>query len=282
MGFSVLTSVYKNDSPAFFKEAMDSLLNQTLLPDEIILVRDGPVPPELQEVVDGYVKDNALFHYIPLQKNGGLGNALNIGLREAKHELVARMDSDDICRPDRFERQIKFYEEHPEVSVCGGQIMEFIHSPAEPVGKRSVPRSNEEIRRFLQSRNPFNHMTVMFKKSEVMKAGSYIELHLVEDYYLWCRMFLQGAVFGNLDEVLVDARIGADMYRRRGGYKYFKSWLALEKFKRQNGITGMIRFLRTIIMRFIVQVLMPNRLRGWVLLQTRRTTPPCAEGEEKR
>ncbi len=270
MSFSVLMSVYKNDDPAFFRQAMDSVLQQTLPPDEIVLVRDGPVPEELQAAVDSYIQDNERFCYIPLEQNGGLGNALNIGLEAAKHELVARMDTDDICELTRFERQMAYMQAHPDTAVCGGQILEFIDDPAAPVGKREVPLEQEGIGQYMKTRNPVNHVTVLFRKSEVLKAGSYIEISRVEDYYLWCRMYLNGAKFVNLDEVLVRVRIGEDMYRRRGGFDYFQSWYTLEKFKHENGMTSTLRFWRTVALRFVLHVLLPNRLRGWLLRKTRR------------
>ena len=125
MKFSVLMSVYKNEKPEYFRAALESVLSQTMMPDEIILIRDGEVPVELQNVIDSFVNGNkTLFTYIPLDKNGGLGNALNIGLKEAKNELVARVDTDDICVPTRFEKQVTFMIAHPDISVCGGQIYE--------------------------------------------------------------------------------------------------------------------------------------------------------------
>ena len=276
MRFSVLMSVYKNERVDYFRAAVDSVLGQTLLPDEIILVRDGPVSDEMQAAIDDYVQKNKLFHYIPLEQNGGLGNALNIGLQAAQNEIVARMDTDDICVEDRFERQMRYFEAHPDVAVCGGQILEFIDSPEELVCKREVPTTHEAIRCFMCTRNSFNHMTVMFRKSAVMAAGNYIDLYFMEDYYLWCRMLLQGAVFGNMEDVLVYARIGKDMFRRRGGYKYFKSWLTLEKFKLRHHMTGRMRYIRTVTMRFVVHVLLPNRVRGWVLKTfSRRQTVNC-------
>ena len=265
MKFSVLMSVYKNETPEHFIQAMDSVLNQTLLPDEIILVRDGLVSEKLQKIINDYVKKIEIFTYIPLKSNGGLGNALNIGLKKAKYDVIARMDTDDICVPNRFELQVKYMETHKDISVCGGQIYEFIDNPKCPTGKREVPTSHKEICEYLKRRNPFNHMTIMFRKDAVINAGSYIELYLVEDYYLWCRMYLKGVKFGNLKQSLVYARTGEDMYRRRGGYKYFQSWKKLETFKVKNHITDRYYYISTLAMRFVVQVLMPNQLRGWVL-----------------
>ena len=263
--FSVLMSVYKNEDPKHFIDSLESILNQTIKPSEIVLVRDGQVPKELQEIIDRYVNTYDFFNYIPLEENSGLGNALNIGLLHTKYDLVARMDTDDIATENRFELQLDYFNQNPDTSICGGQILEFIDNPENIVAKRELPLTHNDICRFLKGRCPFNHMTVMFKKADVLKAGNYQPFLFMEDYYLWCRMYLNGAVFANLNESLVLARVGEDMYRRRGGFNYFKSGYRLEKFKLQNKIVGMFEFLKRVSMRFVIQVLMPNALRGWVL-----------------
>lgn len=264
MKFSVLMSIYKNESITNFKTAMDSILCQTLMPDEIVLVRDGAVPDDLQAVIDEY-KTNPLIKYIPLEKNQGLGKSLAHGLKYAANDIVARMDTDDICEPNRFKIQITYLENHPEVDVLGGQIIEFIQDPNTPRGIRNVPLDDKDIKNYMKRRNPFNHMTVVFRKEKVLAAGSYQDMYLVEDYFLWCRMSLRGCVFANVPEVVVYARTGKDMFKRRGGYKYFKSWKAIEEFKLNNGMTSKWQYLKTVMMRFGVQVLMPSSIRGFVL-----------------
>lgn len=265
MKFSVLMSVYKNETPSNFVTAMNSVLNQTLMPDEIVLMRDGPVPEELQKEIDRFVHTYKCISYYPMKENKGLGNALRIGVRKAKYDYIARMDTDDVALNNRFELQIKFMENHPDISVCGGQTYEFIGDVDNKVGKREVPTTHKGIATFMKHRNALNHMTVMFKKSDVIEAGNYIELHLVEDYYLWCRMLIKGYKFANLPDILVYARTSEDMYQRRGGYRYFKSWKAIEDFKLKKHITNLKDYISTLGMRFVVQVIMPNRLRGYVL-----------------
>lgn len=265
MKFSVLMSVYKNESVSNFREAMDSVLHQTLLPDEIILMRDGPVPQELQKVINEYVNTNSSISYYPLEENQGLGIALSIGVEKAKYDYIGRMDTDDIAVPTRFEIQTKYMEEHPEVDVCGGQIFEFIDNTDNIAGKREVPLEHNGICQFMKRRNSFNHMTVMFKKNAVLQAGNYQDMYLVEDYYLWCRMLNMGFRFGNIDEVLVYARTNLDMYQRRGGFKYFMSWKMIEDYKRKTRITSLRDYLSTLTMRFVVQILIPNKLRGYIL-----------------
>ena len=158
--FSVCTSVYRNDRPEHVRQAFDSLLSQTLPPDEVIVVIDGPVPPELRAVVDTYAGRYPVFRTIVFEENRGLGAAMRVAVEAARYEIVARMDSDDIAVPDRFEKQLAYLEAHPECDVLGGQIAEFIGDAAHVVGKRVVPCEHEEILMWLKGRCPFNHMSV--------------------------------------------------------------------------------------------------------------------------
>ncbi|MBQ8429324.1 MAG: glycosyltransferase [Clostridia bacterium] len=261
MKFSVLMSIYKNESPEYFQRAMESVLTQTLPPDEIVLVRDGEVPQELQTVIDGYTQ-NPIVKYCPLAQNVGLGNALNEGLKQVSHEIVARMDTDDICAPERFEKQIKFLEENPKVVLVGGQITEFIGEESNVLTVREVPCTDAEIRNFIKTRNPFNHQTVTFRKSAVDAVGGYVELHFLEDYYLWCRMCVHGGEFANLPEVLVNVRTGEDLYKRRGGWKYFKNYRRLENYKKKSGIIGGFKRFKNLCLRF-AQSCTPNFVRKW-------------------
>ena len=263
MNYSVLMSVYKRENPEYFRVAMDSILAQTIPPEQIVLVRDGAVPDELQAVIDGYVADNpSLFTYLPLEENGGLGAALRYGLSYCRNELVGRMDTDDICLPDRFEKQLTFMESHPNVDIVGGNISEFMGNPEDIVDYRIVPESHEEIVTYLKSRSPFNHVTVMFKKSAVEKAGSYEAFHLVEDWYLWVRMHLAGAKFANLNDTLVNVRI-FDMANRRGGMKYYRSCTKLLKYMQSNHIIGRGQYIKICAIRFCGYVLLPNKIREW-------------------
>lgn len=264
--FSIITSVYKNDNPAFVRIALDSMLvNQSVKPSEIVLVRDGQVPPELDGLLDEYESRYPdVFNIIRLEQNGGLGNALKLGVENAKYELVARMDSDDICLPDRFEKQLNYMECHPEVDIVGGQMTEFIGDSSNIVGKRIVPLENDAILEFMKSRCALNHVTVMFRKDAVLKSGNYQDWFWNEDYYLWVRMWLNGCKFGNLDSVLVNVRSGADQYARRGGMKYFKSEKGIQKYMLNNHLINGGGYFVNVTKRLIVQVLLPNWLRGWV------------------
>lgn len=263
--FSVAISVYKSDDPKFFDRALFSITEmQTIKPDEIVLVVDGPVCEELNRVIEKYERLYSIFHIIRLEKNGGLGNALKIAVENSKHDLIARMDSDDVSLPTRFEQQLRYFEEHPEVDIVGGDITEFIGDESNIVGKRVVPKSNEEIREYMRRRCAFNHMSVMYKRNAVQGAGGYQDWFCNEDYYLWIRMWLNHAVFANTGSILVNVRVGKEMYQRRGGWKYFKSEAKLQSFMLKKGVIRVPRYLVNVSERLILQVLMPNKVRGWV------------------
>ena len=264
--FSVLISVYKNDKVAFVEAALNSILiNQDLTPNEIVLIIDGPISKDLNELLLSYKsKYSSLFNIIRLSENGGLGNALKIGVENSSNELIARMDSDDISFPDRFSKQIEFFMKNPKVSILGSQMSEFIDNVDNIVGIRNVPLESNEIKRFLKYRCPLNHITVMFKKTDVLKAGNYQDWHYNEDYYLWVRMALKGCEFANLPDTLVSARVGEEMYKRRGGWKYFKSEAKLQEYMWEHKIISLPLLIYNVLGRFVIQVIMPTWLRSYV------------------
>lgn len=262
--YSVLMSVYNKEKPEYLRLSINSILNQTIPPDEIIIVKDGSLTLELDNVLEEYSMFNSTFNVIGYKENRGLGFALNYGLNYCKNELVARMDSDDIARHDRCEKQIKEFEKNSSLEIIGGDIAEFTDSPDNIVAYRKVPISDDEIKEFMKTRCPLNHMTVMFKKSAVIKAGNYQDWFWNEDYYLWIRMMKQGSIFANTGDVLVNVRIDGDMYLRRGGRKYFDSEARLQKYMLKNHIIGYRTYIENIGKRIVVQILLPNRVRGWV------------------
>lgn len=223
--FSVSISVYQNDDPDNFKAAFLSIINQTLLPSEIVLVIDGPIPNETRKIISDFEYEYKILKVIDLKKNQGHGNARRIGLNNCTNEIVALMDSDDINVINRFELQISFLLNNPEVTVVGGQIEEFINDIDNIVSRRNVPLTDKKIKKYLKYRCPFNQMTVMFYKNEVIEAGGYMDWFCNEDYYLWIRMYLKNNIFGNLKNSLVKVRIDDKMFLRRAGWKYFKSEL---------------------------------------------------------
>lgn len=266
MHFSVCTSIYKNDKSKFVQEALDSMLiDQSVKPSEIVLVQDGPVSEELQQVLLDYESSYPeVMNVIRLEKNGGLGNALKLGVENAKYDICARMDSDDICLPNRFEKQLAFLEEHPDCDIVGGQMTEFIEKPDNIIGRRDVPLTNEEIYNYMKSRCALNHVTVMFRKASVLKVGNYQDWFWNEDYYLWVRMMVAGCKFANIPDVAVNVRSGADQYARRGGKKYFDSEIGIKKLMLKEGLISKKQFAINYIERFIIQLMLPNKVRGWV------------------
>lgn len=254
-------SLYKKEHPEYLRLALDSMINQTVKPDEIVLVEDGPLTDELYSVVEEY---RDYLKIVVNETNLGLGLALNEGLKVCRNELIARMDTDDIAVSDRCEKQLRFMNENLDVAIVGGQIEEFIADETNIVGKREVPTNDSDLKKFIQKRCPFNHMTVMFRKADIIEVGNYKEWFWNEDYYLWIRLALAKKKFANLPETLVHVRVGADMYQRRGGLKYFISERDIQKLMYQQGLIRCPRYIINVSERLILQVLMPNWLRGFV------------------
>lgn len=263
--FSVVTSVYKSDNPVFFDRALSSITElQTVIPDDIVLVVDGPVSDELNEVIAKYKKKYNIFNVIRLEENGGLGNALKIAVENTKYELIARMDSDDVSVSTRFEEQLRFFDMYPQIDIVGGNITEFIGEESNIVGSRIVPKTNKNIRENMKVRCAMNHVSVMYKKTAVQSAGGYQDWFWNEDYYLWIRMWLNGAVFANTGTTLVNVRVGEEMYKRRGGKEYFDSEKGLQNYMLKHGMINGKTYIVNMGKRVIVQKILPNRLRGWV------------------
>ena len=270
--FSVAMSVYKSDNAEHFDRALCSITEeQSVKPDEIVLVVDGPVSEDIDTVIAKYSEKYGIFKVVRLEKNGGLGNALRIAVENCSHELVARMDSDDVSISTRFEEQLEYMCEN-DVDIVGGHISEFVGEESNLVSRRDVPLTDENIKADMKSRCAFNHMTVMFKKSAVQSVGGYLDWHYNEDYYLWLRMMKAGCSFANLDRVLVNVRVGSEMYQRRGGIKYFKSEAKLQGFMLKNKIISFPKYIINVNKRLVVQVLLPNKLRGWVFKKFARKT----------
>lgn len=262
MDYSVLMSVYNREKPKYLAQAMESIASQTIPTDDFVLVCDGPLNDGLEQVIaDGKKLFGDALHLVRLEKNGGLGNALNTGIKFCRHDLVARMDSDDISLPGRCEKQLAAFENDPSLSVLSGTVLEFKDSPEYVSGKRELPQKHEEILAFSYKRNPFNHPAVMFQKSAVAAAGGYDESYpLFEDYYLWIRMLQNGCKGYNLKEPLLYMRTPEDLYLRRGGKKYAKDMLRFHKWLLRSGFTKPLQFLTGAVPHALVCVL-PNRVR---------------------
>ena len=268
--FSVSMCVYEKDNPSWFRQAIDSLIAQTVKPSEIILVVDGPVPKDLNEIISD-CEANEMFKVFRLPQNTGHGNARRFGLEKCSNELVALMDADDICVPDRFEQELKIFQ-NSDPDIVGGNIAEFLGDVGNIVAYRTVPQEDAEIKEYMKKRCPFNQDTVMFKKSSVEKAGGYIDWYCDEDYYLWLRMFLSGCRMVNTGTVLVYFRVGREMYKRRGGWKYFISETKLQYYMLKNKIIGLVTFFCNVAIRFLVQIAMPDKIRECFFKRFARTS----------
>ena len=260
-GYSVLMSVYHREKPEYLKQSIESIQAQTLSTNDFVLVCDGPLNEQLDSVIATKQQEmGESLNVVRLAKNGGLGNALNEGIKHCKNELVARMDSDDIAYPNRCEKQIAVFNTHPEVSICSGIVEEFTTDPNTVDTKRVPPETNAEIVEFAKKRNPFNHPCVMYKKSAVEAVGSYQDFYLLEDYYLWLRMLMAGDQGYNIQESLLHMRAGSDMYLRRAGWKYAKTQAKLFKFMKDENFIGNAQYIKSCVIRS-GSSLAPNWLR---------------------
>lgn len=263
MKFSVLLSLYYKESPIFLRESLESVFDSTLQPDEVVLVEDGPLTSALYEVVEEFSLQHAEIRRIVLKENGGLGKALNVGLTHCSYELVARMDTDDICKPERFAKQVTFMENHPEIDVVGAWIDEFQDIISNVTSTRKLPQTPQEIQSFGKKRNPMNHPVTMFRKSAVEAAGGYLPFPLFEDYYLWVRMMLNGSKMYNIPESLLYFRSSPEMFKRRGGWKYAYVEILFYRQLHKLGYIGIITMMENVCIRMLTR-LVPNSMRGWI------------------
>lgn len=259
MNFSVLMSLYKKENPKYFEQCMDSIFKQSLQSKNIIIVHDGPLTERLYQVLDKW-KILLPITEVILQQNVGLGEALNAGLGHCKYDLVARVDTDDINLPNRFDIQYSHMINNPNVALCGSHISEFDENPENIISKRLVP-IGEELNKTIFHRNPFNHMTVMFRKSAVLDAGGYQHLRFMEDYFLWIRMYLKGYQLHNLDAVFVNARIGNGMLERRKGSEYYKSELTFMNYLLKENIPNKPKVIGTFLVRSHLRLLPSSVLK---------------------
>ncbi|RNL63035.1 glycosyltransferase [Nocardioides marmoriginsengisoli] len=247
--FSLLISTYGNDDPGYLRLAFESsVVDQTRPPAEVVLVQDGPVPDELAEAIAEIVATSPVpVQHVALVDNIGLGPALDAGLAASSHEIIARMDADDVSMPDRFERQLPLIEAGAD--IVGSGLVEFGEDTDDVVGRRTPPTDPAEIRRVIRFRDPFNHPTVVYRRSAVLAAGGYTDMALLEDYLLFTRMVEGGAVPANIGDPLVYYRVGAGAYARRGGRDLLRSELRLQRRFRQLGITSRLEYARNVSVR---------------------------------
>lgn len=262
MKFSVLMSVYEKEKPEYLESSIESILNQTVIPNEIVIVKDGPLNLKLENVLNKYKSEyNDLFNYIELKTNQGLGNALNIGVKNCKYNLIARMDSDDVCKETRFEKQLEKFQNNSNIDIVGANITEYDEDMKKIVSDKTVPEKDKDIKKYLKKRNPINHMSVMYKKDKILEVDNYEKCEYFEDYYLWCKLNKANAEFYNIQESLVKVRAGNNMYKRRGGKEYIKSIINFEKKILKLGIINKFEYVYNICIRILIAYI-PNNVRA--------------------
>ena len=269
--FSLLLCTYKNDNPLHLKECLDSIIAGTVHPSEIIIIKDGPLTTELDEVLS-----NTVFPFetniISLPINQTLGIARATGVNVAKYNWIALMDSDDIMVPGRFEKQLTDIAKNSNIDIIGGQIAEFNNSPNQTHAMRKAPLNHAEILNLSKKRNPFNAMTVMFKKDLALKSGNFRYFPGFEDYDLWTRMISGGAICHNCEDVLVYARTGIGMYSRRRGLGYIKYEWRMQLQLRRLGLTTRIQFIKNSLMRIPIRIF-PVKALEKIYLKILRSKP---------
>lgn len=262
--YSVLMSLYAKERPEYLVPAIESIVNQTVAPDEIVIVKDGPLTDELDSVVSEYQgKYPHLFNIVVSESNIGLGKALNLGLAHCKNELVARMDTDDIAKPYRCEKQLAEFEKNSSLDLLGSSVDEFHTTPDEVVSRRVVPTKHEDIYNFAKRRSAFNHPTVMYKKSKVLAVGGYGDLRRNQDVDLFGRMLFSGCIAANIEESLLYFRSNDSLAKRRKSWENTKSYIdTIKKFWKM----GYSSFGDYVIIA-VAQTgmfLMPVKLQHWV------------------
>lgn len=263
MEYSVLMTVYKNDNPKNLRESILSMLSQTMLTNDFVIVKDGPIGSELQEVINYFEeKYPGLFNQVALKENVGLGLALNEGLKVCKNELVARMDADDISLSTRCEKQLKEFEKDNELDIVGCYVDEFVGDEKNVVCTRKVPITHEEILEFAKLRDPFNHPTVMYKKSKVLLCGGYKNLRKNQDTDLWIRMLMKGCKAKNISESLLLFRFNEDTYKRRKNWINTKSLIQVRYNAYKMGFNSFIDFMKMATAQIFI-FLLPISFQKW-------------------
>lgn len=269
MTVSVLLSVYYKESVDTFTTCLESIVAQTRMPDRIILVKDGPLDTELDNLIEEFARTwPNLFEIVALPENRGLTAALNEGLAKCSTDYVLRMDADDIAAPERFERQLAYIESHSDVAVLGTAMCEFIDHP-DDARLKPVKESHEEIVRQLPWRNPVNHATVCYRTEAIKQAGGYPELALLEDYFLWAKLIKAGCRLHNLPEALYYCRFNDATLKRRAGWQNFKNEYSLRVWMYRHGLVRLPTLLATITIQLALRF-SPTKLQRRIWQSTRR------------
>lgn len=268
--FSVLMSLYIKEKKEYFEACMESMIGQTVRPTEIVIVFDGPLSKELNASVFQYQNQHpGWIKIIDNKQNKGLGLALADGVPACTYDLIARMDTDDIARKDRFEKQLKMFMKNPKLDICGSHIIEFEDNINNKLSERKVPLKHSDIAKYQRQRSAFNHMTVMYKKSAVLRAGNYEHCPLMEDDMLWIRMLISGAKCANIDDYLVYARTGYAMIERRGGWEYYKKYKDAKKKILATGYISKWDYYKTVGIQLVV-TMVPRKVRLYIFTKLLR------------
>ena len=250
--YSVLMSVYKKEQPDFLRESMQSIYEQTAPTDDFVLVCDGPLTDRLDAVINEMQKKfGKRLKVLRQKKNHGLGYSLNLGVKECKNDLIARMDSDDVSMKERIEKELVAMKEN-NADVVGSNVIEFDENMLVALESKDVPEKDSEIKRYAKKRNPMNHMSVCYKKKAIIECGNYVEMMGFEDYYLWIRMIQKGKVFYNVQEPLVKVRAGVEMSKRRGGLRYCEQIKDFEMALRKTGFVSPIECYYSMLVRMVI------------------------------
>lgn len=279
--YSVLMSVYKGEKAEHLRIAMNSMWNQTIPTNDFVLMCDGPLTKELDAVIREMEEEHSeMLHVVRIENNRGLGYALQVGLKECKNDIIARMDSDDISRPERCEKELSILISKPYLSIVGSVIEEFTEIepgssvPSAIIARRVVPERAEDIVTFAKKRNPFNHPSVMYRKADVLAAGNYQDVRYIQDYYLWIHMLISGFKGYNIQEPLVWMRADRNLYNRRSGRLYRNIQLNLFKYMKDQGFITSSQYLKSCVLR-VGSSMTPNWLRQFIFKKILRETVSC-------
>ncbi len=263
---SVLLPIYYKESAEVINKCLNSIIQQTVKPDEIVCALDDPSTPEIEAIIDVFSHQNSIRLIKCYCKRGsGLGAVLNIGVLNCTCNYIARMDADDIADKTRLEKERDYLDNHKDIDVVGSNIAEFDDDPNRIIAQRNVPADDKACKEMLKRRDPINHMTAMYRKDSVLKAGNYSsEMMSCEDTYLWTAFYAAGLKFANLQENLVIVHAGREMYERRGGKKAYRYVKKAIDYKKQVGLIGLIESTFQKLSNYCILVLMSRKMRALV------------------
>ncbi len=274
---SVLLPIYYKESVEVINKCLRSMLEQTIRPDEIVCALDDPSTPEIEATIDSFANQSGIRTVKCYCKRGsGLGAVLNVGVKNCTCDYIARMDADDIAVPDRLEKERNYLDTHRDVDVVGSNIAEFETTPEEIIAYRNVPADDTDCKEMLKRRDPINHMTAMYRRESVLKAGNYSsDMMSCEDTYLWTGFYAAGLHFANIQENLVFAHAGREMYERRGGKKAFFYVKKAIEYKKEVGLIGTGEAVFQEIANYCILILMSKKMRAFVYEKILRRKKEC-------